>query len=66
MIFFVMLSVNGREYEMFHAEANNEAEAGQKARDYVKQQCGITAQVDSISLAFRQSRKRYSFPEEIL
>jgi hypothetical protein len=66
MIFFVTLSVNGREYDSLHAEAPSAEQAGSKAVNYLKQHLGVNAQVAGVSLALRQNRKRYSDPRLIL
>ena len=66
MIFFITLSVNGREYDSLHAEAPSAEQAGSKAINYFKQHLSINAEVARVSLALRQNRKRYSDPRSIL
>ena len=66
MIFFVTLTISGREIDPIHAEADSEMQASNKAKDFIKQTLGLSAEVASVSLALRQRRQRYSFPQSIL
>jgi hypothetical protein len=65
-IFLVTLTLNGREIDPIFAEASNEEHAGYKAVNFIKQTLGIQAKVAGVSLALRQKRQRYSFPQSIL
>jgi len=75
MIFFVCLYTNTQVYAqalgftntvMYFAEAETKDQAGQKARNYFESRYKIGARVSSVSVALRQDRKRYYFPEYIL
>jgi predicted trehalose synthase len=75
MIFFVCLHTNVQVHVqalgftnmvMFFAEADTDDQAGAKARAYFESKYKIGTRVSSVSLALRQDRRRYCFPESIL
>jgi predicted trehalose synthase len=75
MIFFVCLHTNTQVHAqalgftnmaMFYAEADTSDQAGTKARNYFESKYKIGTKVASVSLALRQNRKKYCFPDSIL
>jgi hypothetical protein len=75
MIFFVCLHTAEQVHAqalgftnmvMFFAEANDSTQAGDKARNYFESKYNIRSTVASVSMAVRQNRKKYAFPDSIL
>jgi hypothetical protein len=75
MIFFVCLHTSTQVHAqglgftsmvMFFAEADTGDQAGTKARNYFESKYRIPTRVSSVSVAIRQNRKKYCFPDSIL
>jgi hypothetical protein len=75
MIFFVCLHTAEQVHAqalgftsmvMFFAEADTGDQAGNKARDYFESKYKIPTKVASVSVAVRQNKKKYCFPDSIL